>query len=531
MQRRVVSGRLRLTGASVWHTIRPRLGRQPGNRENPFDTYAPIRAKTQKSEWPRMAEPFPLDSVQGRDRAGRWKRAVARFASLALVLEVALGLRVLAADAVEWYVRSKGADRLCLFDDTRIYWELARKIRVGAPYEVVYYADIPHFALRTPGYPLLIAACQALFGERPLAVRLVQAVLGTVGVYLAYRLTSQFLAPSEPAEPRRWTIPLIAAAIAALNPYYSFLSAILLSEAVFVPLMLAVLWGQAVLWHEPGRPNQVAGWKEWLVALGSGAAAGAAILVRPSWALFVPAMLAIRIIASLRDRGALIASIRGAFLCAVGAVVVMGPWWVRNASIYDRFVPTALWMGASLYDGVNPNATGASDMTFLRDPEIWPMDEQDQDAELTRRAFAFARAEPMRVISLAWSKLGRYWTPWPNADVLQNPAVVVAATIVELPVLAIITVGAWARRRDLRAWVLLAGPLLYFCALHVVFASSMRYRIPGEIPALGLAAIGWTRLATFIDVLKSNGISPRSGRHKTARGNAPGTGGPFTSEP
>jgi hypothetical protein len=65
---------------------------------------------------------------------------------------------------------------------------------------------------------------------------------------------------------------------------------------------------------------------------------------------------------------------------------------------------------------------------------------------------------------------------------------------VELPVLVLILAGLWDRRRDRRAWVLLAGPLLYFCALHLVFASSMRYRIPGEIPALGLAAFGWNRL-------------------------------------
>ena len=32
----------------------------------------------------------------------------------------------------------------------------------------------------------------------------------------------------------------------------------------------------------------------------------------------------------------------------------------------------------------------------------------------------------------------------------------------------------------------LARPLLYFAALHMVFASSMRYRIPGEMPALVL---------------------------------------------
>jgi hypothetical protein len=31
-------------------------------------------------------------------------------------------------------------------------------------------------------------------------------------------------------------------------------------------------------------------------------------------------------------------------------------------------------------------------------------------------------------------------------------------------------------------------------ALHMVFVSSIRYRIPGSLPALGLAAVGWKRL-------------------------------------
>jgi hypothetical protein len=169
----------------------------------------------------------------------------------------------------------------------------------------------------------------------------------------------------------------------------------------------------------------------------------------------------------------------------------MAPWWIRNARIYGRFVPTALWLGASLYDGVSPRATGASDMIpFLRDPEIWPLDEQDQDAKLTRRAIAFARDEPGRVLELALIKMGRYWSPWPNAAEFRSWGLAIAGAIVEVPILALMTLGLWDRRRDPRAWVLLAGPILYFCALHAVFASSMRYRIPGEMPALGLTAIG-----------------------------------------
>ena len=47
-------------------------------------------------------------------------------------------------------------------------------------------------------------------------------------------------------------------------------------------------------------------------------------------------------------------------------------------------------------------------------------------------------------------------------------------------------------------WIVLGGPVLYFCALHLVFASSMRYRIPGEMPALGLAAIGWIKVRGWL---------------------------------
>ena len=430
-------------------------------------------------------------------------RTPGRLVSLVLVLEIALALRVAAAGAIEWAARRGGA-RLDLFPDTDIYWELARAIRAGGPFEYVEWGDIPHFAIRTPGYPLFLAGCQAAFGERTLPVRLVQAVLGTLCVYLVYHLARR-LAPPEQGRAgdgsTGWlsSVPMAAAAIAAVNPHYLVMSALVLSEAAFEPLMLAALLGVAVLWPVPGDAGGAAsrsGWRSDLVALGSGAAAGAAVLVRPSWALFVPMMLAAWAVAGLRaGRGHGRAAARGATLCALGLALIMAPWWVRNARVYGRFVPTALWLGASLYDGLNPGADGSSDMLpFLRDPAIWPLDEQDQDAELTGRAIAFARENPGRALGLAIAKLGRYWSPWPNAEGLRSWAVAAAGAAVELPILGLMAVGLWVRRRDPRAWALLAGPILYFCALHAVFASSMRYRIPGEMPALGLTAIGWASL-------------------------------------
>ena len=223
--------------------------------------------------------------------------ALSGSASLVAVLVVALASRVLAGGVLEWLVRRMPNARLCVFPDTAYYWLLARAIRTWSAYDVVEWGSIHHMALRTPGYPLFLAACQAVFGESPLAVRLVQAVLGTASVWLVYRLTRQVDASSEP-EPRAgagsWTAPVLAAGLAAINPYYVAMSELLLSEALFIPLMLLMLWGLATLMRAGDEPVRAGGRRSWrlgLVALLTGAAGGAAVLTRPSFGLFPPAVL------------------------------------------------------------------------------------------------------------------------------------------------------------------------------------------------------------------------------------------------
>jgi 4-amino-4-deoxy-L-arabinose transferase-like glycosyltransferase len=405
---------------------------------------------------------------------------------LGIILAWALALRVAAAVAVERVVagdrEANPREKLCLFDDADIYWQLARSIRAGGPY-VVWQYDQPHHALRTPGYPLFLAACQSAFGPSTLAVRLVQAALGAVGVWVVYRLTRRIW--PEDAD-RGWrSVPILAALIAATEPYSAAASALILSEGIFVPLMLAMLWGLAALWpsrdgKEPRHP--------WLVALGTGLAAGAGVLVRPSWALFVPLVLAAWI--ALAGRGRRLAALRGAALVALGLAVAMGPWWARNARVFGRFVPTALWAGASLYDGLRPDADGSSDMRFLDVPAIRALDETTQDRTLRDQALDFARGHPGRAVELAAIKAARFWSPWPNADQFSSPRANLASAAAVIPLYLLLLAGAWDRRHDPRALVLLAGPLLYFAGLHMVFVSSIRYRIPAAVPAFGLAAAG-----------------------------------------
>jgi 4-amino-4-deoxy-L-arabinose transferase-like glycosyltransferase len=423
------------------------------------------------------------------------------------ILELALFTRLAAAAAVEWYVRRRGTPLVCVFGDAQYYWALARTIREGTLYEVVEWGDIPHFALRVPGYPAFLAACQTILGERPLAARLVQAGLGVLTVWLIYRLTREITGKNESsamttngpitgrAEGRPWTVALVAAALAAVHPHFVVMSVLILSEALFFPLMLVALWGMAAVWNATAAAQTAVSRRTLLVALGVGAASGTAILVRPSWAMFVPLMLAAWSWSVVTTRGLslhlrMLNAAQVAAVVLLGLGVVMSPWWFRNARVFRRFVPTAVWMGASLYDGLSPHATGASDMKFLESPDIWPLDEVDQDRELTRRALVFVREQPGRALELAFFKLARYWSPWPNAEGFRSPLLAVVSTLVVAPLLALVALGLWARWPDPRAWVLLAGPLFYFCVLHLVFASSMRYRIPGELPAMSLAAIG-----------------------------------------
>ncbi len=411
------------------------------------------------------------------------RRAIDRAASLTLILAVALGVRLVAAAAVTRYAEARG--KLCVFADTDIYWQLAGSIVAGEPFRVWQWGT-PHYALRTPGYPLFLASCRLAFGVNLAAVRVVQAVMGTLAVWLVARLA----AATWPGGRRAgWSVPLMAALLAAIDPLVVGLSALVLSEALFIPLMLAGLWGLAILWRREGSPGVD---RPGVVAGLTGLAMGSAILARPSWALFVPAALVAWVIGA--GSGGRSRAFRGAVIVALATAAVMTPWWARNARIFGRFVPTALWVGASLHDGIGPRATGESDMAFTNEPDVRSLGEEEQDAVFRGRALAFAREHPGRVGALALVKLGRFWSPWPNADTLRSARVNVALALATLPVFALLAVGSWDRRRDFRALVLLGGPLAYFCLLHLVFVSSIRYRVPGMIPALGLAAVGLDRL-------------------------------------
>ncbi|HEY0982100.1 ArnT family glycosyltransferase [Schlesneria sp.] len=398
---------------------------------------------------------------------------------LFLTLFVAFGLRLGLALAVQYEV-SKTPGRLCLISgDAEGYWELAGKVAAGEAYSIY---DPPRRLLRMPGFPALLALPRLVFGDNPFAARLLLVVVGTLACGLTYWLGYELSGHA---------VGLLAAIYTAVSPTMALFSVLFLSETAFAATMLASLIAAARFLRKyeqaaPSDPPTVGH------AVAVGGLAGLATYMRPTWLLVGPglAMLTLMTGRSPLGQRAILAGI----IC-LSLAVVLFPWTVRNAALTGHWIPTTLWVGPSLYDGLNPTATGDSDMEFFeQDRLLQSMSEYEMDREYRRRAWKFAAENPARVISLALVKQSRYWSPAPNTPQFRHPLIHLVAWLSFAPLMIFALIGVWQARNDPYLITLTAGPVLYFAALHLLFVGSLRYRLPAEFPLSVLAAVGMVRL-------------------------------------
>ena len=398
-------------------------------------------------------------------------------AALWAILALALVLRIAGAF---WWQSRLAVDQRFEFGDSEAYWVLAQHVAHGEPFE---YGSPDARVFRMPGYPALLAVLFWLFGpDVPVrAARLLSAVLGTLAVAAVYWLAAALF-------DRR--TGLVAALAAACYPGAIAMSVVILSEAPFCPLYVAQLAAWIQSWQADRRAE--------LWAALSGLFGGLASLMRPDWLLFVP-FAALAGLCFARPRAK---HVRLSLVMMFVVAVVMLPWWWRNQGVIEHFVPTTLQVGASLYDGLNPNATGGSEMSFItpfvreerQNPSL-PGEpfEYRLDRRMWNAALEWAVAHPARVIQLAAIKFVRMWNVWPNDP--QNRSLVMrlitAATF--LPAIITALAGVWFTRRELWPAALCWLPAVYLTLLHLIFVSSIRYREPPMLGLLVLAAAFFTR--------------------------------------
>lgn len=406
---------------------------------------------------------------------------------LVAILAAALVVRLAAG---VWWQSRVPAGKQFGFPDSESYWQLGQQIAAGKSYE---FGPQRYRIFRTPGYPLLLSALFVIGGQdvSVMAGRALSAVLGTITCGLAaalgWRLSGE-------------RVGLLSAMAVAIYPEAIAQSVFVLSEAPFTPLMLL----QLLAWINAWRATCTRGVIGW--SIGGGGAAGLATLMRPSWLLFIPFAVVIALVVfSQRKKQLQIAAVMVAVFC-----LTMSPWWIYTYAVAGRFVPTSLQVGASLYDGLSPTATGASDMRFVpefekRQNEIDaaqpPSEKQlfeDRLDELMKQAsIDWAKAHPQRVLQLAGVKFLRIWSPLPNAAEFSSNKLRLVLMISYLPAIILAAIGCYRCRQLGWPLVLLLLPAVYFTLLHMIFVSSIRYRQPAMIPLLVLAAVAVAWLSSF----------------------------------
>lgn len=416
------------------------------------------------------------------------KRKRLRFFALAVLLIVAaFGVR---SGAAFYWQAHISTDTGLYFGDSETYWRLAETLARGKPYQ---FEDWQVF--RMPGYPVLLAPLFWLYGDTPpvMAARIENALLGTLLVVAVGALAFQLF--------RDRKIAFLAACFAAFEPCTIMTNVWVLAETPFCLTMIGQLstFTAAVRAEKKSQLLLYAAWFAVLSAL--------AVYFRPSWFYFGPFLLfAYFVHATLFFKSTQTAqfsylSKRVAVLVLVFVpifAICMSPWWVRNHRVTGRFVSTTLQMGPSLYDGLGPTATGASDMRFTDEfrrfererptPGSTDTYEYRVNERIKKASIDWAKENPGRVAELAVVKFFRMWNVWPNEPAFASPMVRVIVLLTYTPILLAGLFGFYKTWRKGCEYAILLLPAVYLTMLHVIFVASLRYRVPAMLCLMILAA-------------------------------------------
>ena len=418
------------------------------------------------------------------------------------VLALALAARLLAAFALEDHVQ--GSQRQFFVEgDANGYWELGQKLARGEQYAIHH---PPRYVLRTPGFPLFLAACNHLIGTEIIHARFCLAFVGTGCCWLVWLLGARLFTHR---------VGFWACVIVALNPLQVGNSVLILSETLFTFFMLATLLSQLSLHSAITRTGGGAESQfpvNLLLRSGMlGCLLACTTLVRPGFILWLPLSCVLVLLASPRDRPSADKDPtshrvrRSLSTCGVllAFFLTMLPWAWRNFETTGHVVFTSLWSGPSLYDGLNPEADGTSNMEFFDRDQVMTrqdMTENEMNEHYRDLAVQFVRKNPWRAVELGFLKAARYLAPSPAVLSRRYGVLSAACAAFYAVFVGLIVLGVWRgdgnRSLNPLGLALSLGPFLLFLLVHLVFVGSVRYRLPVEFPLSVLAGAGIRQLLT-----------------------------------
>ena len=265
------------------------------------------------------------------------------------------------------------------------YKDSARQLVAGDLGSFV--GDINHLG-HPPGYSILLAGIFKVAGESDAAIHVVQIVCDAAAAVLLFLIALELVS---------LTAATIAGLLAAISPQFAYFSTLLLPDSLaVVPILLAVYF-------------LIRGRKQKRVvhfAL-AGALIGVSCWLRANAILLAPFFaLASVLIVDGRMR------MRAAAAIVAGAVVVIAPVTIKNAIVFQRFIPISLGAGQTLLEGIADYDESRrfnipiTDLGIMRQEAEWygkpeyahllfGVDGVERDQMRLGRGFAVIRANPV----------------------------------------------------------------------------------------------------------------------------------------
>ena len=326
-------------------------------------------------------------------------------------------------------------------------------------------------AFRPPLFPLLLAGIYRVVGVNVTAARLTLAALGTVTVVLCGVLAQLIWG-------RR--VGLIAAAIAAFYPPMIVANMSLLTEALFVPLLLA-----SVICAIEYR--RVRSGTRWLV--GAGVLLGLALLTRETAnATLLPIAI---LTANARPwRRAIKAP---AILLGITLLTVL-PWTIRNAVVMHHAIPVSTSLGFALAGTYNETSYNLPHFPWippyldgrLRNEAAGIGDEYHASLHLFHLSLSFVREHPSAPFTAAyWNSRrffeleGRHNTRFTESFEGVTRGYADSAYFGFLFLFPVALVGACTRRAREVSFAFWMIPIVIALAMVFIFGTT-RYRVPCE---------------------------------------------------
>ena len=355
-------------------------------------------------------------------------------------------------------------------------------------------------ARRPPLFPLVLAGLYSVFGANTVLARLIQVLLGTLIVPLVFFATRRFF-----SERAAW----IAGALAAVNPFLIFISAYLLTENLYIILLLCVLFAV------PAEPHLLGSWRRAAVM---GVLLGLGCLARPT-AFFVVLWIVGWVVllgaSPLKNR---------IFRCAVlvGVVVLtLVPWTIRNHIAFDKTMFFTSHGGITFYQGNNAAVLeypqyhgGVAPLHMLPgNDELKTLQEIAKDEKARALGREFLRENPGDIPILVWRKFARFWRFksdvglsgvksgwWWNKDsflgkLASSLDVGFVYAVFVIPLFVVGLIFSFKRRRW---WVFLTGLIVMHTLVTLIFHGSLRMRIPIEPVIVMFAAFTIDRIFIHI---------------------------------